>query len=202
MQSVTTKILVEGQVVVLDLGGRTQALTCRVLGFGGSTVVLAPVSPPSGSTAEALAPDATAYVIVDDDGQIHALRARVGSASDGAEIVVTVTDAFQLGQRRRYSRAPLVLAARMRAPASGDEWETVTRDISAGGLRVARTDAPGEASDVLEIVLEAPQAGLRIAAGAEVVRRTPIDVSLRFTRIEPQDATLLLQLAVAYYRLI
>ena len=50
-------------------------------------------------------------------------------------------------------------------------------------------------------MIEAAQAELRIEAAAEVVRVTAIDVSLRFTRIEPDDATLLQQLAVAYYRL-
>ncbi len=50
-------------------------------------------------------------------------------------------------------------------------------------------------------MLEAAHAGLRIQAEADVVRRTPLDVSLRFTAIDPQDATLLQQLAVAFYRL-
>lgn len=51
------------------------------------------------------------------------------------------------------------------------------------------------------MVLETAQAGLRIQANAAVVRRTAMDVSLRFTEIGSQDATLLQQLAVAYYRL-
>jgi hypothetical protein len=38
---------------------------------------------------------------------------------------------------------------------AGDEWETVTRDISAGGVRIARTRAAGEAADAVALVLAA-----------------------------------------------
>jgi hypothetical protein len=197
----TARVLTEGQIVELDLGLRTQALSCRILGFGGDSVVLAPIREPSEATAEALVPAATAYLIVDAGGQVHALRARIGRVPDAAEIVVHVTDAFQLGQRRRYSRAPLALGARVCALPAGEEWATVTRDISAGGVRIARTGAAGEAADAVALVIEAAEVGLRISAQADVVRRTPLDVSLCFTAIEPQDAALLQQLALAYYRM-
>lgn len=195
MPVAASNILNEGQVVQLDLGAKTQVLPCRVLGFGGSRVILAPVVKPPAPTVEVLRPGATAYVIVEDGGQIHALRARVAGAPEDAEVVVTVTDEFRLGQRRRYSRAPIALSARLQGR------ETVTRDISAGGVRLAAGDASVRPGETVEVVIEAAQAGLRIEAGAEVVRTTAIDVSLRFTRIEPGDATLLQQLAVAYYRL-
>jgi hypothetical protein len=191
----TANILIEGQIVQLDLGGRTQVLPCRVIGFGGSNVMLTPVLNPPSATSDAMRPGATAYVIVDDGGQIHALRSRIAGAPDAAEIVVAVTDEFQLGQRRRYSRAPLVLSARVNGA------ETVTRDISAGGVRLARGAVELAAGTAADVVIEAVTAGLRIEATAVVVRITAIDISLRFTRIEPKDATLLQQLAVAYYRL-
>jgi hypothetical protein len=195
VQALTTNILIEGQIVQLDLGAKTQVLPCRVLGFGGSSVILSPVVAPPAPTIEVLRPGATAYVIVEDGGQIHALRARVSGAPEAAEIVVSVTDEFTLGQRRRYSRAPITLPARVR------DWETVTRDVSAGGVRLARGETALKPGEGVELVIEAAQAELRIEAAAEVVRVTAIDVSLRFTRIEPDDATLLQQLAVAYYRL-
>ena len=127
MAIATAKMLMEGQVVQLDLGGKTQALPCRVLGFGGSTVMLAPVVPATAPTAEAIAAGRPAYVILDGDQQVHALRARVSRASEPDEIIVTVTDTFRLGQRRQYSRAPLALPALVTAGA--ETWETVTRDI-------------------------------------------------------------------------
>jgi len=199
MPIATAKMLTEGQVVQLDLGGKTQALPCRVLGFGGSTVMLAPVVAATAPTADAISAGRAAYVILDDDRQVHALRAQVSRASEPDEIIVTVTDSYRLGQRRRYSRAPLALAAT--ATAGGETWETVTRDISAGGVRMARTGAAGEQGDTLSLVLESAPSGLRIEADAAIVRRSQRDLSLTFTRIAESDVALLSQITVAYYRL-
>jgi hypothetical protein len=201
MLTQTGNILSEGQVVQLDLGGKTTALPCRVLGFGGSTVMLGPVVPATAPTAEAIEAGRQAYVVVDDDQQVHALRAQVAPGSEPGEVVVTVTDAFRLGQRRRYSRAPLALPATVSALPAGEAWETVTRDISAGGVRMARTGAPGEQAEGLSVVLSSPAAGLRIETEAEVVRRSQRDLSLRFTQIGEGDVALLTQITVAYYRL-
>jgi len=194
-------MLTEGQVVQLDLGGKTTALPCRVLGFGGSTVMLAPVVPATAPTADAIHAGREAYVVLDDDNQVHALRARVRPGSEPGEIVVTVTDAFRLGQRRRYSRAPLSLAATVGAIGTAETWETVTRDISPSGVRMARTGAPGEHAESLSVVLESPAAGMRIETRADVVRRSQRDLSLNFTEISETDVALLAQITVAYYRL-
>jgi hypothetical protein len=194
-------MLTEGQVVQLDLGGKTTALPCRVLGFGGSTVMLAPVVPATAPTADAIQSGREAYVVLDDDNQVHALRARVRPGSEPGEIVVTVTDSFRLGQRRRYSRAPLSLAATVGAIGAAETWETVTRDISPSGVRMARTGAPGEHADALSVVLESPAAGLRIETRADVVRRSQRDLSLNFTEISETDVALLAQITVAHYRL-
>jgi hypothetical protein len=192
-------MLTEGQVVQLDLGGKTQALPCRVLGFGGSTVVLAPVVPATAPTAEAIESGREAFVVLDDDQQVHALRARVRPGAEPGEVVVTVTDSFRLGQRRQYSRAPLALAAQVTG--AGETWSTLTRDISPGGVRMARVGAAGEQADELAIVLESPPAGLRIEATADIVRRSQRDLALRFTEIAEHDVALLTQITVAYYRL-
>ena len=201
MTTSTANILSEGQIVQLDLGGKTTALPCRVLGFGGSTVMLAPVVPATAPTADAIEAGREAYVVLDDDYQVHALRARVRPGSEPGEIVVTVTDAFRLGQRRRYSRAPLSLPAEVSALPAGETWATVTRDISAGGVRMARTGAAGEQADTLKVVLSSPPAALRIETTAEVVRRSQRDLSLRFSEIADGDVALLTQITVAYYRL-
>ena len=201
MPTSTANILSEGQIVQLDLGGKTTALPCRVLGFGGSTVILGPVVPATAPTADAIQAGRPAYVVVDDDQQVHALRSTVGPGSEPGEVVVTVTDAFRLGQRRRYSRAPLALAATVAALPGGSPWETVTRDISAGGVRMARIGAADEQADRLSVVLTSPPAALRIETQAEVVRRSQRDLSLRFTSISEGDVALLTQITVAYYRL-
>ena len=194
-------MLSEGQVVQLDLGGKTTALPCRVLGFGGSTVMLAPVVPATAPTADAIEAGREAYVVLDDDNQVHALRARVRPGSEPGEIVVTVTDAFRLGQRRRYSRAPLSLPAMVSTIGAGETWETVTRDISPSGVRMARIGAPGEQADALSVVLQSPAAGMRIETRADVVRRSQRDLSLHFSEISETDIALLAQITVAYYRL-
>jgi len=199
MPTITPTMLIEGHVVQLDLGGKTQALPCRVLGFAGSTVVLAPVVAASAPTTEAIVAGREAYLILDDDHQVHALRARVRPGSEPGEIVARVTDTFRLGQRRHYSRAPLALPATVTA--GGETWETVTRDVSPGGVRMARTGAAGEQGDSLSLILESSSAGLRIEADAAIVRRSQRDLSLTFTRIAEPDAALLAQITVAYYRL-
>ena len=201
MLTQTANMLTEGQVVQLDLGGKTSALPCCVIGFTGPAVLLAPIVPPTAPTADAIQSGREAYVVIDDDQQVSALRATVRPGSEPGEVLVTVIDAFRLGQRRRYSRAPLALPATVAALPGGEPWETVTRDISAGGVRMARINADGEHADQLSVVFSSPAAGLRIEAEAEVVRRSQRDLSLRFTRIGEGDVALLTQITIAYYRL-
>ena len=84
---------------------------------------------------------------------------------------------------------------------AGEPWETVTRDISAGGVRMARTGHEGEQADRLSVVLSSPPAGLRIETEADVVRRSQRDLALSFSRIDAADVAVLTQITVAYYRL-
>lgn len=197
----TANLLTEGHVVQLDLGGKTSALPCCILGFTGPSVVLGPIVPATAPTTEAIEAGRAAYVVIDHDEQIHALRATVRPGSDPGEILVTVTDAFRLGQRRRYSRAPLALHATVAALPGGEPWETVTRDISAGGARIARTGNDGEQADRLAVTLSSPAAGLRIETQADVVRRSQRDLAISFAEISEGDVALLTQITVAYYRL-
>jgi PilZ domain len=201
MLAKTANMLTEGQVVQLDLGGRTAALPCCVIGFTGPAVLLAPIVPATAPTAEAIQSGREAYVVIDDDQQVHALRATVRPGSEPGEVLINVTDAFRLGQRRRYSRAPLALQATIAVPPGGQPWETVTRDISAGGARIARIGNDGEQADRLAITLSSPAAGLRIETQADVVRRSQRDLAISFTEISEADVALLTQITVAYYRL-
>jgi c-di-GMP-binding flagellar brake protein YcgR len=115
-------------------------------------------------------------------------------------MVVTLIDSFRLGQRRLFSRAPLVLPAHLR-PAGDCEkpWTTFTRDISAGGLRVARQSSYRPAEEQ-EIVIGLVKVGREIRALANVVRETDKDLSLSFTDIAAEDRLLLAQLTFAYHR--
>jgi hypothetical protein len=188
--------LSEGQPAQLDLG--EEAVPCLVVGFTGADVVLAPSAP---LPEDALAPGFTiTYLLIEAGGTLQALKADVRRAGSDGELVATLLDPFRLGQRRTFSRAPLVLPAHLR-PLGADTppKTTFTRDISAGGLRVARqsTYVPAEVHDV---VIGLVQANREIKASAATVRETDSDVSLSFVEIEAEDRLILAQLTFAYHR--
>ena len=187
--------LSEGQPAQLDLG--EEAVPCLVVGFTGADVVLQP-------TAE-LAPDAlssglTTYLLIEAGGTLQALKAEVCRTGQDRELVATLLDPFRLGQRRTFSRAPLVRPAHLRPLGEdGPPKTTFTRDVSAGGLRVARQSSYRPA-DVHQVVIGLVQANREITATARTVRETGSDVSLSFVEIEPEDRLILAQLTFAYHR--
>jgi hypothetical protein len=187
--------LTEGQPAQLDLGD--EAVPCLVVGFTGAEVVLAPGGeiPP-----DALEPGKTSYLLIEAGGSLQALKANVRAGYSDGELIATLLDPFRLGQRRNFSRAPLVLPAHLR-PAGDTEppSTTFTRDISAGGLRVARQSSYREA-DLHEVVIGLVQANREIKVIAETVRVTAQDVSLNFTQIEAEDRLILAQLTFAFHR--
>ena len=187
--------LSEGQPAQLDLG--EEAVPCLVVGFTGADVVLAPSAE---LPEDALSPGLTTYLLIDAHGSLQALKAEIRESGTDGELVATLLDPFRLGQRRTFSRAPLVLPAHLR-PAGSEEAPktTFTRDISAGGLRVARQSS-FIGADVHDVVLGLVQAGREIKATAATVRETAADVSLSFVEIEPEDRLILAQLTFAYHR--
>jgi hypothetical protein len=187
--------LTEGQPAQLDLG--EEAVPCLVVGFTGPDVVLAPSAP---LPEDALAPGSTSYLLIDAGGTLQALKAEVRETGVNGELVATLLDPFRLGQRRTFSRAPLVLPAHVRP--HGDQSPpktTFTRDISAGGLRIARQSNYRPAA-VHDVVLGLVQAGREIRATAEVVRETDSDISFSFLEITPEDRLILAQLTFAFHR--
>jgi hypothetical protein len=187
--------LSEGQPAQLDLG--EEAVPCLVVGFQGADVMLAP----GGALPEdAIGSDTIAYLLIEAGGSLHALKAQVRSGYAEGELVATLLDPFRLGQRRNFSRAPIVLPAHLRPRGAEDKpWTTFTRDVSAGGLRVARQSGYREAG-AHEVVLGLVQADREIRAHATEVRVTDSDISLSFTEIEAEDRLLLAQLTFAYHR--
>jgi PilZ domain len=182
--------LVEGQPARLDVG---ESLPCRVIGFNGPDVVLALEAQPE----EEIEQGTTAYLLIEsEDGRIQAVRGEIGVPS-GDEIVLRLTDSIRLGQRRTFSRAPLALPARVR-PAGGErEVTTVTRDLSAGGVCVAR-EGIATVDGRLEVKIQV--ADHEVSATAVAVRVTPAELGLRFEDIELNDRMLLASLALAYHR--
>ncbi len=188
--------LSEGQPAQIDLG--EAAVPCLVVGFIGADVMLAPSAPipPDAIGANGL----IAYVLIEASGTLQALKAHIRPGQAEGELIARLLDPFRLGQRRNFSRAPLVLPAHLRpAGTITDPKTTFTRDISAGGVRVAKQSSFVEA-DLHEVVIGLVQANREIRATAETVRVTDADVSLSFTDIEAEDRLLLGQLTFAYHR--
>ena len=187
--------LSEGQPAQLDLGD--DAVPCLVVGFTGNDVMLAPQAP---LPEDALAPGLTTYLLIEAGGSLQALKAAIKPGYAEGELIATLLDPFRLGQRRNFSRAPLVLPAHLRPAGTTDDPKTsFTRDISAGGVRVAKQSSYIEA-DLHEVVIGLVQANREIRALAETVRVTDSDVSLSFTQIEAEDRLILAQLTFAYHR--
>jgi hypothetical protein len=187
--------LSEGQPAQLDLG--EEAVPCLVVGFQGSDVILAPGAelPP-----DAVGTGTVAYLLIEAGGMLHALKAAVRPGFADGELVATLLDPFRLGQRRNFSRAPIVVPAHLRPVGDQEKpWTTFTRDVSAGGLRVARQSGYREAGEH-EVVLGLVQANREIRARAVEVRVTDADLSMSFTDIEAEDRLLLAQLTFAYHR--
>ena len=142
----------------------------------------------------------TSYLLLEAGGSLQALKANVREGYSEGELIATLLDPFRLGQRRNFSRAPLVLPTHLRPLGDdGPPTSTFTRDISAGGLRIARQSSYREA-DVHEVVLALVQADREIKGKAQTVRVTDTDVSLSYVEIESADRLLLAQLTFAYHR--
>jgi PilZ domain len=186
--------LSEGQPAQLDLG--EEAVPCLVVGFDGADIVLAFQESPEGGLPD----NGISFLLIEADGRLHALKSFVRPGNAPSEYVATLLDPFRLGQRRNFSRAPLVLPAHLRPDGDDAErWATFTRDISAGGLRVARQSSYREAG-IHDVVIGLVQVDREIRAKAAPVRVTDSDLSLSFTAIGAEDRLLLAQLTFAYHR--
>jgi hypothetical protein len=185
----------EGHAAQLDLGAR--AVRCVVVGFSGPEVVLAPHAD---VTSDQLADAGTSYLLVEADGTLHALKARVRRGYVSGELIATLLDPFRLGQRRAFSRAPLILPAHVRPFDSEHQpFTTFTRDVSAGGARIARQSSFAEA-DLYAMTLSIVPVQHEIRVTAEPVRMTDRDVCMRFVTIDHDDRRLLAELTFAYHR--
>ena len=181
--------LVEGQPARLDIG---ESLPCRVIGFTGLDIVLALEQQPVDDELDLEKP---AYLLIEAGGRMQALRGHIGSLA-GQEMVLRLSDSIRLGQRRIFSRAPISLPVVVKSR-DGDEWTTVTRDVSAGGVCVARAGARS-VDGALELRIRV--ADHEVVAEAVAMRVTTDDLGLRFEQIQRDDRLLLASLALAYHR--
>ena len=153
--------LSEGQPAQLDLG--EEAVPCLVVGFTGADVVLAPERGAPAGRARAR-PD-HAYLLIDAGGSLQALKAEVrragyATASSSPRCSTRSASASAAPSAAPRSSCPRTCA---RSATTSAPKTTFTRDISAGGLRVARQSSYREA-DVHEVVIGLVQANREIKA--------------------------------------
>lgn len=188
--------LTEGTVVQVDLGV-TAPMDAVVVGFFGRVIVVGAEQEALDRFKDKLAARAEAYLLVEREDGLWALKGSITLMS-GTTVGLEITDGFSLGQRREWSRAPLEVAATV-SPA-GDEpggpVETVTIDVSAGGVRLQRHDGmPAWSRCRLE--LSGGGLGAPITAEAELVRTGEASIGLRFTRLEDADRAALVGLSLS-----
>jgi hypothetical protein len=197
--------LVEGALVSLDLGRDAAPLLCRIVAFGGDDVVLGPTSALDHEQRAVLAGEAEAYLLLDAGDDLRALRCVPAPPSPAGDVVAHITDRFRLGQRRMFSRSDMVVPATVTSLAADDtpaaeSWKTFTRDVSAGGVRLARqSDYVAAARHA--VVLHLPGGEPPVNTVVEIRRETPRDLGMRFLGIQPDDRIRLEQAAMRWQRM-
>jgi hypothetical protein len=190
MHTTFTPLLAEGRHAQLDLGLHG-CVSCRITGFAGPEIYLH-------LDGHAFEGEVPAYLLLDaGDDHMQAVRGRARRLGDDGTAVLRLTDAFS-GQRRLFSRAPLVLPAHVRAVGEGAVWDTFTRDIGAGGVGLAVQ--PGwDGSEHIAVRL-ALGADVTIDFDGRVLRAGDDSLGVGFTRIDPDARVLLGELTLAFHR--
>jgi hypothetical protein len=177
--------LVEGTEVDLALGDGGVRIAGRILAFFGAAVVFEPHVALTDRALAYLSEGTAAYLLVEHGERTRALRGVVTPA--GEMLAFRLTDAFRLGQRRAWSRAAVLVAARLVPQGGGPPpTDTTTLDLSPTGARVAR---PGGMLvwPRYELTLSGAPLDAGIVVEAVPARVQPEELSLRFTSIVPAD---------------
>lgn len=196
--------LVEGALVSLDVGPDAEPLLCRIVAFGGDDVVLHPKREPDVDQQIALALGVESYLLIDAGNDVRALRCKPSTPTEAGDVVAEITDQFRLGQRRMFSRASLVLPATVTpldstGQPAGESWKTFTRDVSAGGVRLARQTAYTQAARHA-VVISLPAGEKPVETVVDIRRETATDLGMCFQTIEPDDRVRLEQAAMIWTR--
>lgn len=196
--------LVEGALVSLDVGPEAEPLLCRIVAFGGDDVVLAPRRTPDEDQQIALSQGVESYLLLDAGNDVRALRCKPSQPTETGDVVAAITDQFRLGQRRMFSRADLVLPVSVTpldsaGDPAGETWKSFTRDVSAGGLRLARQSSYVAATRH-SVLIQFPAGERPVETVVEIKRETPGDLGMCFMKIEPDDRMRLEQAAIVWTR--
>lgn len=183
------------QEVEIHLDGADEAiLGCRVLGVEGSVATLASIDAGPGTPLGSSVPAVPGYLVFDHSGGKVALKGiATASTSEGPEVLFVVVDGVQLPERRSAARVRVGAVARLFAlgsPEGHESFDTPLADLSVSGMRVERH--PGlDGSTRYRLELYIGDAQTPIRCGAEVARRTPTHVGLKFVDLQEGDRALL-----------
>jgi hypothetical protein len=162
---------------------------CRVQRVEGSVATL--TSADAGPVLHGYAaPALPGYLVFDHDGRQVALKGIAApDANEETELLFVVIDGVQLPERRSAERVQIDARARL-FPAGREYVETHLADLSISGMRVERH--PGLDVDVryrLELYIGYEPTPIR--CDAEVARRTPTHIGMKFIDVQDTDRALL-----------
>jgi PilZ domain len=183
------------QEVEIHLDGEDEVVfDCRVMGVEGSVATLASDNGGPGSVLGSSVPAVPGYLVFDHAGGRVALKGiATASTTDGPELLFVVIDGVQLPERRSAARVRVNAVARLfeGGSAQADEYfETPVADLSVSGMRVERRPSLDSATRLrLELYFGSAQTPIRCEA--EVARRTPTHVGMKFVDLQEADRALL-----------
>ena len=182
------------QLVEIHLDGEDEiVIPCRVTRVEGSVATLeSPEGDPllPGNTAPAL----PGYLVFEHAGRQVALKGIAApDANQPAELLFVVIDGVQLPERRSAERIEIDAIARLflTSPGGDREYiETPLADLSISGMRVERH--PGlDVETRCRLELYIGERPTPIRCDAEIARRTPTHVGMKFVDLADADRVLL-----------
>ncbi len=183
------------QEVEIHLDGEDEVVFgCRVQRVEGSVATLATSDAGVDSLLGTSVPAVPGYLLFDHAGGRVALKGlATASTTEGPELLFVVIDGVQLPERRSAARVRVKAVARMfRSDSAGesDYFETHLADLSVSGMRVESHPSLDVAGRYrLELYIGGAQTPIRCEA--EVARRTPTHVGLKFADLQEADRAIL-----------
>jgi hypothetical protein len=180
-------MVTEGDECYIDVGGGT-TLAAQIVGFHGADVALM-IDDPSPELSARLVEVTKAHLLLAADSEKRPQPGSVIYSGAGPMIVFRTSDLAYNGLKRTHSRAPLSLETVV-APINAEDYgiarmfKTRTLDLSAGGLRIPRSEQP-----VLErcrMMLTLPDE-TKVSVLGLLNRAGETDLVYRFAALAPQD---------------
>ena len=177
------------QAVILSLDDIPDTIQCRVLAVQGALSRLSYQDELPPRTVGQLVLGSAGYVVFDEYRIAVGLRVAVRASPPYLD--VAIVDGVSVPERRGGERVKLVTRGRIivptEAPAEQPPQWTYTVDVSESGV-LLRKHAAIEAAERFTLELMFGDDPNPVAAEAEVVRRTPDAVGVRFESMSSDDA--------------